>query len=131
MDVAVPEIGREVGQPTLRVDPLSVPLEHPVDNERVAKVVDAWPATTRLWLEASGADDAAQELFRSDVRLAARLMAEQPSIGLLREPGPCSQFEVVAEGGRCRRLDRQSAGLEELGPADLERVLPGPEIAQC
>lgn len=101
-----------------------------MDDERVAKIVDARPATARLRLEARGADDEAQELFGSDVRVATRLVAEQPRIGLLREPGPCSQFEVVAEGGHNRRLDRQSAGLEELGLADLERVLPGPEITQ-
>lgn len=59
VDVAVPEIGGEVGQPALRVDPQPVPLEHAVDDERVPQVVDARPATSRLRLEAGGADDAA------------------------------------------------------------------------
>lgn len=90
VDVAVPEIRREVGQPALRVDPLPVPLEHPVDDKRVSQIVNAGPATARLRLEASGADDAAQELLGSDVGVAARLVAEQRSVGTLREPGPCS-----------------------------------------
>lgn len=59
VDVAVPEVGGEVGQTALWVDPLLVPLKHAVDDERVAQVVDARPATASLRLEAGGADDAA------------------------------------------------------------------------
>jgi hypothetical protein len=36
VDVAVPEVGGEVGQPALWVDPVPVPLKHAVDDERVA-----------------------------------------------------------------------------------------------
>jgi hypothetical protein len=92
--------------------------------------VDARPATASLRLEAGGADDATQEMLSGDVCVTARLVAEQRGIESLRESGPRPLFEVVTEGGRDRRLDRQSAGLEELGLADLERALLGPQVPQ-
>src|SRR5215471_2197020 len=45
MNIAVTEICREIRQPGLRVDPLFVPLRHPMDDEGVAQIVDTRPGT--------------------------------------------------------------------------------------
>lgn len=130
VDVAVPEVGGEVGQPALRVDPLPVPLEHAVNHEGVAQVVDAWSAPTGVGLEAGRVNDAAQELLGGDVRVAAPLVAEQGRVGTLRESGRLTGGEIGREGSHHRGPNRQTTRLKELGLADLKRTLVEPEIAQ-
>lgn len=130
VDVAVPEVGGEVGQPALRVDPLPVPLEHAVNDERVTQVVDAWSAPTNIRLETGRVNDAAQELLGSDVRVTAPLVAEQGRIGTLRESGLLTGREIGREGRHHRGSHRQAPRLEELGLANLKRTLVEPEIAQ-
>ena len=41
MNALVAKVGGEVRQPWLRIDTLSVPVQHPMHNERVAKIVYA------------------------------------------------------------------------------------------
>lgn len=97
VDVAVPEIGGEVGQPALRVDPFPVPLEHAVNDEGVAQIVDAWSAPTNVRLEAGRVDDAAQELLGGDVRVAAPLVAEHGRVRTLRKASRLTGREIGPE----------------------------------
>jgi hypothetical protein len=62
MDAAVTEVGREVGQLALGVDPLAVPLEHPMDDKGVAEIVDTWSTSTRSGLETRRADHPPEQL---------------------------------------------------------------------
>ena len=66
MDVAVAEISREVRELRLRVDTLPVPLEHPVNDEGVAQIMDAWPAAAWIRLEAGGPNDPVQQVLGGD-----------------------------------------------------------------
>lgn len=130
VDVTVTEVGREVGQPALRVDALPVPLEHPMDDEGVAQVVDARATAASFRLEACRADHTAQQLLGGDVRVAALLVAEQMRIGMLRQAGVGPLDQVALQRGYDRGSQRQATRLEELGLANLERTLVEPEVAQ-
>ena len=130
MDVAVAEVGREVGQPRLRVDALPVPRDHPVDDEGVAQIVNPWPTTARFGLEAGGANDKAQVMLGGDVRVTALLVTEQRRIRVGRKAGLGSLGEVAGECRHDGRLDRQATGLEELGLTDLDRALLEPKITE-
>ncbi len=130
VDVAVPEVGREVGQPTLRVDPFAVPLDHAVNDEGVAQVVDTWSAPADIRLEASRVDDAAQELLGGDVRVPATLVREQGAVGGRRQSGMLTRSEIAPEGRHNGRANRQATRLEELGLANLQRTFIEPEVSE-
>ena len=124
------EVGREVGQPRLGVDALPVPRDHPMDDEGVAQIVNPGPAPARFGLEAGGANDLAQVMLDSHVRVSALLVAEQRRVRIGRKTGLGSLGEVADECRHDGRLDRQATGLEELGLTDLERAVLEPKITK-
>ena len=87
VNVAVPEVGREEGQSALRVDPFAIPLEHAVNDEGVAQVVDTRSAPADIRLEAGCVDDAAQELLDGDVSVPAPLVHEQSAVWGRKQSG--------------------------------------------
>ena len=51
MNALVAKVGGEVWQPWLRIDTLSVPVQHPMDNECVPKIVYTRPDASTCRLE--------------------------------------------------------------------------------
>ena len=130
MDAAVTEVGREVRQLALGVDPLAIPLEHPVDDKCVAEIVDARPARSRFGLETRGSDHPPQQPLRGHEGITTTAMTEERRVGILRQASHGALCEVTLEHVHDGRLERQAPGLEELALADLERLLLEPKIAE-
>jgi len=130
VDAAVTEVGGEVRQLALGVDALSVPVEHPMDDEGVAEIVDAGAAPSGFMLEAGVMDHPAEQPLRGHVDVAALAMTKERCVASRRQPGPGALVEIALERCQDGRLERQPTGLEELAFADLERALVGPKIAE-
>src|SRR5713226_2013089 len=45
VDIAMTKVGGQMCQPALGIDPLLIPLRHPMDDERMPKVMNARPTT--------------------------------------------------------------------------------------
>ena len=57
MDIAVPEVGRQVRKAILRIDAGAVPVENPVHDERVTNVVNTGADLSLEWFDAGAPQD--------------------------------------------------------------------------
>ena len=130
VNVAVPEVGREEGQSALRVDPFAIPLEHAVNDEGVAQVVDTRSAPADIRLEAGCVDDAAQELLDGDVSVPAPLVHEQSAVWGRKQSGALACGEIASERRHHRSPNRQPTRLEELSLTNLQHTLVEPEVSE-
>lgn len=111
-DVDVPHVGGQAGQEGLDVSPLSVPLHHGVNRERVSKVVD--PDIEGVL---GGLRNARVSTGPTEGVVNAGLRKETPGPGweegALR--GRLRLIEVFFEGVGQGRSDGDQTRLEELG----------------
>ena len=99
MNVAVTEIGGQIRQPGLRVDPLLVPLSHPMDDKGVAQIVNAGAGAAAGALQSDHSNQPVEMCPRGDITIAALRMPEQRRVGLGRRACFRAGIEIIAQGG--------------------------------
>ena len=60
------EIGREVMEAGLRIDPGAIPGQHPVDDKRVPQVMEPRPQASGLRFQVCLSDDISQQMSEGD-----------------------------------------------------------------
>jgi hypothetical protein len=80
MEIAVTEIGPQVRQSGLDIDALPIPGQHPMDDKGVAQIMNARANAVGVRLQPSSAQDATQQMVRSDVGVAFFAMPEEMRI---------------------------------------------------
>ena len=115
VDVAMTEVGREVRQARLRIDPVAIPREHPMHDEAVAQVVHAWPRPATGGFEAGLLHHPMEQLLSRAVGIS-----EEACLRMVRPALPLARFEVVTHDRHDGRLKRQPSRLEEFGFEDVD-----------
>ena len=80
MQVAMTEVGPEVGQLSLYVNALPIPLGHPMHDKSVTNVMDPRSLPTGSRLETCPAHYTAHQVVRCDVGVAAPVVPEQRTV---------------------------------------------------
>jgi hypothetical protein len=118
----MPEIGRQDGQAPLGVFPVAIPAQQSLNRKSVTKIVQA---RATAGLDRAQPSLAGQNVERpmhfSFVQPVAVLVHQEISFGSRREAAiPASR--IVGQDLPSRGMQRNQAGLSELGPANRENA---------
>ncbi len=132
IDIFMAEIGGQVMEACLRIDPGAIPRQHPVDDKGVPQVMEPRPQASCLRLQTRPSDDIGQQMPDGDqlVALAFVLIPEERCRGLLERGALRADMEIVTQHGDETRPERELARLEELGVLNGEGGLVEVEIAK-
>ena len=133
MDVLVAEVRGQVWQHGLGVDSCPIPFRHSVNDECVAKVVDAWAcaAARTRWFYASAPQDASQQTLHRYPRVSAPslLMPKQRRVVVGGATGFLPRVHVGPKRSKGAGRERQVPGLEEFRFPDLDHSLVDPNVS--
>ena len=132
IDVFMAEIGREVMEAGLRIDPGAIPGQHPMDDKRVPQIMEPRSGTPCGRLQVCQSDHLGQQMPEGAqlVALAFVLVPKQCCGGGLDGVALRTGMEIIPQHSDETWPEWELARLEVLGIAHGERGLLEVEIAQ-